>query len=117
MIGGIIYKATRMRSQLHDGYVYKCSVLCEDKRVRTLWADRKMANFPTNWEEIVETLDTQVMKGRGFVLGNLKILTKKGKPIDDKLDADVRPDLLEIVALDDQLENIIEEAKPFAKKR
>ena len=95
---GVLIKAARMSSKW-GGFVHKCTVICEDGKSRTLWADPKMANFRV-WEEFVETIDTDLMKGRGIVLDNLKILSKKGKVIDDKLDADCYPELLDIVKLD-----------------
>ena len=98
MVSGILIGSQRMNSKW-GGTVHKCTILCEDGKKRTLWADPKMANF-RQWEELVDTIDTDLMKGRGIVLDNLKILSKRGTLIDDKLDADVHPELLDIVKLD-----------------
>ena len=98
---GVLIKSARMNSKW-GGTVHKCTILCEDGVERTLWADPKMANF-RQWEELVDTIDTELMRGRGIVLDNLKILVKKRELVKDKLDADVTPEVLDIVKLDEVL--------------
>ena len=63
-------------------------------------ADPKMANW-TNWEEMVQTIQKDMMQGYGIVLDNLKVLERKGETLNDKLDADVHPELLSIVKTGD----------------
>ena len=94
MTQGIITRAHRMNSKF-GGYVHKCTIICTDGVERTLWADPKMVNWQ-HWEEIVEAMEMDIMRGRGIVLDNLKILKKN----DARLDADVRPETLEIVNLE-----------------
>jgi hypothetical protein len=94
---GIIVKAQRKKSKIHSGHYYDCTILCPD-RDRTLMADPMMANFK-NWEELIDAIQMDMLKGKGIALDNLKILQKRGKVLDDKLDADVRPEILDIVKL------------------
>lgn len=98
MTQGILVKANRKQSK-YGGHYYDCLVKCED-RDRTLMADPKMANW-TNWEEIVQTIQKDIMLGRGIALGNLKVLERKGELLNDKLDADVVPELIDIIKMGD----------------
>ena len=91
---GVLVSANRMNSK-YGGYVHKCKVVCQDKD-RTLWADPKMVNWQ-NWKELVQTINSNVMQGKGFVLENLKVLKKN----DERLDADVQPNLVAICKLED----------------
>jgi len=91
---GVLVSANRMNSK-YGGHVHKCRVICKDKD-RTLWADPKMVNWK-HWKELVETINSEIMQGRGFVLDNLKVLKKN----DERLDADVQPDLVSICKLED----------------
>ena len=98
MTQGILVKANRKQSK-YGGHYYDCKVKCED-RDRTLMADPKMANW-SNWEEIVQTIQKDIMRGRGIALGNLKVLERKGELLNDKLDADVVPELIDIIKVED----------------
>ena len=98
MTAGVFVNAQKKQSK-YGGHYYDCTVICGD-RDRTLMADPKMANWH-NWEELVDCIQMDMMQGKGIALDNLKILVKKGEVLDDKLDADVRPVILDIVKLKD----------------
>ena len=95
---GILVAAQRKDSK-YGGHYYNCKIKCTDRDI-TLMADPRMANW-NNWEEMVQTIQKDIMQGRGIVLDNLKVLERKGELLNDKLDADVKPELIDIVKLDE----------------
>jgi hypothetical protein len=96
---GILISAVRKESR-YGGHYYLLKIRCTDCD-RTLMADPRMANWQ-NWEELVQTIQKDLMKNRGIVLGNLKVLLRKGELKELQLDADVRPEIIDIVKITDK---------------
>jgi len=92
---GALVSARRMNSK-YGGYVYKCKVICEKGKERTLWVDPKMVNYK-NWEQLVDIVQDPICEGKGILLDNLKVLKKN----DERLDADVCPELAGVCKLTD----------------
>ena len=95
MTSGALVSAHRMNSK-YGGHVYKCKVICEKGRERTLWADPKMVNWK-HWEQLVEMVQDPICEGKAILIDNLKVLSKN----EERLDADVCPELAGVCKISD----------------